>query len=115
MKRVIGAIIVAAAGMAACSQSTPSITGPSGATLSAPAQLASATVTVLDGFNPLCDGVCTVTKWPLHPAEDWTPTYLVQNFNSDPCTIKWGSPWHTYAGVDHDDDYMTPPYYWCQQ
>ena len=114
MKLVMFALIALTLLAAACSDSSLSgISGPS--SVGPPARQYSATVTVLDGFNPLCDGVCTVTKWPLYPAEDWTPIYYVQNFNNDPCTIKWGSPWHTYAGVDHDDDYQTPPYYWCQQ
>ena len=87
-----------------------------GATLSGPAQLASATVTVLDGAPPpSCVQGCTVTKWPLYPVEDWTPTYNVRTSASDACTYAFGSPWYTYALVDDDDDYLTPPLYWCKQ
>lgn len=114
-RAILGIVIVVAAGVAACSNQAPAVTGPSGLVgIPSINQLSSATVTVLDGADPICDGVCIVTKWPLHPTEDWTPTYFVQSY-TDPCTTKWGSPWHTYARVDHDDDEWTSAYYWCQQ
>ena len=117
---IVLAALALAVTASACSQS-PSMTGPtSGALLSGPTQLASATVTVLDGAPPpSCVQGCTVTQWPLYPVEDWTPTYNRHTAAVDACTDWLGSPGYTYALVDHDADdefgYLTPPYYWCKQ
>ena len=91
MRRVIvGIVIVIAASVAACSQQAQSVTGPSGL-VGVPSinQLASATVTVLDGTTWV-QGAYKVTKWPNSPTVPPSPYYWQQIASqNDPCALKW--------------------------
>jgi hypothetical protein len=115
MKRAILGLVFLL-GSAACNQGgTQSIAGPSG--IAAPTVQYSATVTVLDGADPDCNGVCQVTKYENYPSEPPSPTYYQQSY-SDPCTAKWGSPWHTYAlwwEGEPNDPWGPAPIHLCQQ
>jgi hypothetical protein len=72
--------------------------------------------TILDGTT-WSAGDYWVTLYPNYPAEPPDPKYVqrvTQNqAPADPCTLRWPG-YETNYSIDHDDDYLTPLWHWCQ-
>lgn len=115
-RTILGAVIVAAAAVGACSQETGqtgSVTGPA---LVSRAQLAQSTIAVLDGENGTdCTSGCRVSKWTNYPSEPPSPITFTQGGGAEGCVQAYGAGWVTTHMYCEEEDTCQPEDSWGLQ